>query len=180
MVTRYRKRLIQLRTSEVQRVEKVLEDAVVKLGSVASSTLTRSGRAMIEALIAGERDPEALAQLAKAKLRNKIPELIRALDGKFDEHHAVQLRQLLGHIDWFDATIDTLNDRIETMVQPHADVIQRLCTVPGVARRTAEVIVAETGADMSRFPTHQHLASWAGLCPGHNESGGKRRSGKTN
>jgi transposase len=180
VATRYRKRLIQLRTSEVQRVEKVLEDAVVKLGSVASSTLTKSGRAMIEALIAGERDPEALAQLAKAKLRTKIPELIGALDGKFDEHHAVQLRQLLDHIDWFDATIDVLNGRIETMTAPFAEVIERLCTIPGVARRTAEVIIAETGADMSRFPSPGHLASWAGVCPGHNESGGKHRSGKTN
>jgi transposase len=179
VVTRYRKRLIQLRTSEVQRVEKVLEDAVVKLGAVASSTLTKSGRAMIEALIAGERDPEALADLAKAKLRNKIPELMRAMDGRFDEHHAVQLRQLLDHIDWFDATIDTLNDRIAAATEPFADVIVRLCTIPGVARRTAEVIIAETGADMSRFPTTGHLASWAGLCPGHNQSGGKRRSGKT-
>jgi transposase len=180
VVTRYRKRLIQLRTSEVQRVEKILEDAVVKLGSVASSTLTKSGRAMVEALIAGERNPEALAQLAKAKMRTKIPELIRALDGKFDAHHAVQLRQLLAPIDWLDLTIDTLNGRIEALTEPYAEVIERLCTIPGVARRTAEVIIAETGADMTRFPTHQHLASWAGLCPGHNESGGKRRSGKTN
>jgi transposase len=180
MATRYRKRLVQLRTSEVQRVEKVLEDAVVKLGSVASSTLTKSGRAMIEALIAGERDPETLAGLAKTKLRAKIPELMRALDGRFDDHHAVQLRQLLGHIDWIDAAIDTLNGRIETLTAPYADVIERLCTIPGVAQRTAEVIVAETGADMSRFPTPGHLASWAGLCPGHNESGGKRRTGKTN
>jgi transposase len=180
VATRYRKRLIQLRTGEVQRVEKVLEDAVVKLGSVASSTLTQSGRAMIEALIAGERDPEVLAQLAKSRLRSKIPELIGALDSRFDEHHAVQLRQLLDHIDWFDATIDTLNGRIETMTEPFAEVIQRLRTIPGVGQRTAEAIIAETGADMSRFPTHQHLASWAGMCPGHNESGGKRRSGRTN
>jgi transposase len=179
VVTRYRKRLIQLRTSEVQRVEKTLEDAVVKLGSVASSTLTKSGRAMIEALIAGERDPETLAQLSKAKLRNKIPELERALDSRFEDHHAVQLRQLLDHIDWFDATIDTLTGRIETMTQPWSELIERLQTIPGVGRRTAEVIVAETGGDMSRFPDHQHLASWAGLCPGHNESGGKRRSGRT-
>jgi transposase len=180
VVTRYRKRLVQLRTGEVARVEKVLEDAVVKLGSVASKTLTKSGRAMIEALIAGERDPEALADLAKARLRAKIPELTRALDSRFDEYHAVQLRQLLGHIDWFDATIDTLNGRIEMMTEPWSDVIERLQTIPGVGRRTAEVIVAESGAEMSRFPDHQHLASWAGVCPGHNESGGKRRSGQTN
>jgi transposase len=180
VVTRYRKRLTQLRTSEVQRVEKTLEDAVVKLGSVASSTLTKSGRAMIEALIAGERDPEVLAELSKARLRNKIPELEKALDSRFEDHHAVQLRQLLDHIDWFDATIEQLNGRIATMTQPWAEVIDRLQSIPGVGRRTAEVIIAETGGDMARFPDHQHLASWAGLCPGHNESGGKRRSGKTN
>jgi transposase len=180
VVTRYRKRLTQLRTTEVQRVEKTLEDAVVKLGSVASSTLTKSGRAMMDALIAGERDPDVLAELAKARLRTKIPELTGALDSKFEEHHAVHLRQLLGHIDWFDATIDTLNGRVATMTEPWSEVIERLQTIPGVGRRTAEVIVAETGADMSRFPSHQHLASWAGLCPGHNESGGKRRSGRTN
>ena len=178
-VTRYRKRLIQLRTSEVQRVEKTLEDAIVKISAVASSTLTKSGRAMIEALIAGERDPEALADLAKARLRNKIPELTRALDARFEEHHAVQLRQLLDHIDWFDATIASLDERIATMTAPWSEVIERLCTIPGVGRRTAEVIVAETGADMSWFPTHLHLASWVGLCPGHNESGGKRKSGRT-
>lgn len=179
VVTRYRKRLVQLRTSEVQRVEKTLEDAVVKLGSVASSTLTKSGRAMIEALIAGERDPAVLAELAYGRMRPKIPELTGALDSRFEEHHAVQLRQLLDHIDWFDATIGTLNHRITAMTEPWTDVIERLQTIPGVGRRTAELIVAETGADMARFPDHQHLASWAGLCPGHNESGGKRRSGRT-
>jgi transposase len=179
VVTRYRKRLVQLRTSEVQRVEKVLEDAIVKIGSVASSTLTKSGRAMIDALIAGERDPETLANLAMARLRAKLPELTRALDSRFEEHHAVQLRQLLDHIDWFDATIAALDERIATMTAPWADTIERLQSIPGVGRRTAEVIVAETGADMSRFPTHLHLASWVGLCPGHNESGGKRKSGRT-
>lgn len=178
-VTRYRKRLVQLRTSEVQRVEKTLEDAVCKIGSVASSTLGVSGRQMIEALIAGERDPEALAQLAKAKLRIKIPELTEALDSRFEDHHAVQLRQLLDHIDWFDTTIDTLNQRIVVMTEPWSEVIERLQTIPGVGQRTAEVLIAETGGDMSRFPDHRHLASWVGLCPGHNESGGKRRSGRT-
>ena len=178
-VTRYRKRLVQLRTAEVQRVEKTLEDAVIKLGSVASQTLTKSGRMMIEALIDGQRDPEVLAELALARLRVKIPELIRALDGRFEDHHAVHLRQVLDHIDWFDATIDTLNTRAATLTAPWEPVIDRLDDIPGVARRTSEVVIAETGGDMSRFPTHQHLASWTGLCPGHNESAGKRRSGKT-
>jgi len=178
-VTRYRKRLIETRTSEIQRVEKTLEDAVVKLGSVASSTLTKSGRKMIEALIEGERDPAVLAEMAYGRMRSKIPELIRALDGRFAEHHAVQLRQLLDHIDWLDDAIDTLDERIVELTADRADMIERLQTIPGIGLRTAEVIVAETGGDMSRFPTSGHLASWAGLCPGHNESGGKRKSGRT-
>lgn len=178
-VTRYRKRLVQTRNSEAQRVGKALEDAVVKLGSVASSVLSKSGRAMIEALIAGQRDPEVLADLAKARMRAKIPQLVRALDGRFGADHAVQLRQLLDHVDWLDAAIGDLDARIAELTAGHAEVIARLRTIPGVGQRTAEAIVAETGADMSRFPTSAHLASWAGLCPGHNESGGKRRSGRT-
>lgn len=178
-VTRYRKKVIQIRTSEVQRVEKVLEDAVVKIGSVASATLTKSGRAMIEALIDGERDPETLADLAKGRLRAKIPDLVRALDSRFDDHHAVHLRGLLDHIDSLDATIDELDTRIVAMTAPWAELIERLQTIPGVGLRTAQVIIAETGGDMSQFPSHLHLASWVGLSPGHNESGGKRLSGRT-
>lgn len=178
-VSRYRKRLVQTRASETQRVEKVLEDAVVKLGAVASSTLTKSGRAMIEALIVGERDPAVLADMAKARMRPKIPELVRALDCRFGADHAAQLRQLLDHVDWLDAAICSLDERIVALTAGHADVIARLQTIPGIGQRTAEVIVAETGADMTRFPSSAHLASWAGLCPGHNESGGKRRSGRT-
>jgi len=179
VATRYRKRLIQARTSEIQRLEKVLEDAVVKIGSVASSALTKSGRAMIEALIAGERDPQVLAELAKGRMRAKIPELVRALDCRFEADHAVQLRQLLDHIDWIEAAICDLDARVVELSRPWAETIRRLATIPGVGQRTAEVIIAETGGDMSRFPTSAHLASWAGLCPGHNESGGKRRSGRT-
>jgi transposase len=177
--TRYRARLVQPRTQETQRVEKVLEDAVVKLDAVASKTLTKSGRLMIEALIAGQRDPALLADMAKGRMRSKIPELVRALDSRFGIDHAAQLRQLLDHIDWLDVAICNLDERIVELTADHADVITRLQTIPGIGQRTAEVIVAETGADMSRFPTSAHLASWAGLCPGHNESGGKRRSGRT-
>lgn len=177
--TRYRKRLIQTRSQEAQRIGKVLEDAVIKLGSVASSVLSKSGRAMIEALIAGQRDPQALAQLAKARMRAKIPELVRALDGRFGADHAAQLRALLDHVDWLDAAIADLDERVAELTAGHADVIARLQTIPGIGRRTAEVIVAETGADMSRFASSAHLASWTGLCPGHHESGGKRRSGRT-
>lgn len=178
-VTRYRKQLIQARTSEIQRVEKTLEDAVVKLGAVASRTLTKSGRAMLDALIAGQRDPQVLADLAMGRLRAKIPDLVRALDGRFDSHHAVHLRQLLDHIDWFEATIATLDDRVAELTTPWGDPLERLQTIPGVGRRTAEVIVAETGGDMTPWPSAAHLASWAGMSPGHNESGGKRRSGRT-
>lgn len=178
-VTRRRKRLIETRTSEIQRVEKTLEDGVIKLGSVASSTLTKSGRNMIEALIAGERDPAVLAEMAYGRMRPKIPELVRALDGRFAEHHAVQLRGLLDHIDWLNDAIGDLDQRIVELTADRADMIERLQTIPGVGLRTAQVLVAETGGDMSRFPTAQHLASWAGLCPGQNEWGGKRKSGRT-
>jgi transposase len=178
-VTRYRKRLIETRTSEIQRVEKTLEDAICKIGSVASSTLTKSGRKMIEALIDGQRDPQVLADMAYGRMRSKIPELIRALDSRFEAHHAVQLRQLLDHIDWLEDAITTLDQRIVELTADRADMIERLQTIPGIGLRTAEVIIAETGGDMSRFPTSAHLASWAGLCPGQNESGGKRRSGRT-
>jgi transposase len=164
-VTRYRKRLIQTRASETQRIEKVLEDAVVKLGSVASSTLTKSGRKMIEALIAGERDPAVLAEFAYGRMRPKIPQLVRALDGRFDADHAVLLRQLLDHIDWLDLAICALDDRVAELTRPFAEMIARLETVPGIGRRTAEVIIAETGGDMARFPTSAHLASWGGGGP---------------
>lgn len=178
-LTRYQKRLIQDRTRETNRVAKVLEDAAIKLGSVASEVLGVSGRAMIEALISGERDPERLAQLAKGQLRNKIPELVKALHGRFGDHHAVLLRMHLDHIDHLDATIDALDERIDQLMGPFGQARELLCSIPGVSERVANVIIAETGADMSQFPTAGHLASWAGLCPGNNESAGKRQTGKT-
>lgn len=178
-LTRYRKRLIQDRTREAQRVDKVLEDAAIKLGSVASKTLGVSGRAMVEALIAGERDPEVLAQLARQRLREKIPELVRALQGRFTDHHATMLRLHLDHIDHLDQAIASLDERIDQVIAPFAEIRDRLETIPGVARRNAEVILAEVGPEVSRFPTSAHLASWAGLCPGNNESAGKHHSGKT-
>jgi transposase len=178
-LTRYRKRLVQDRTRETQRVEKTLEDAVIKLGAVASSTMTKSGRAMIEALIAGERDPDVLAQLAKGRMRTKMPELVRALDGRFETHHAHMLRLHLDHIDHLDTAIGTIDERIEELMGPFAEVRARLQTIPGVGQKVADVLIAETGADMSRFPDAAHLASWAGVCPGNNESAGKRFSGRT-
>jgi transposase len=178
-LTRYRKRLIQDRIRETLRVQKVLEDAAIKLGSVASDVLGMSGRAMIEALIAGERDPQVLAGLAQGRLRAKTEDLVRALQGRFSDHHAVMLRLHLDHIDHLDATISRLDDQVDGLMGPFEQARGLLCTIPGVAKRTAEVIIAETGADMSRFPTPGHLASWAGLCPGNNESAGKHRTGKT-
>jgi transposase len=178
-LTRYQKRLIQDRGREANRVAKVLEDAAIKLGSVASDILGVSGRAMIEALIGGERDPQQLAQLAKGKLRDKTPDLVKALHGRFGQHHAVLLRMHLDHIDHLDATIAALDERIDELMVPFAETRELLCTIPGVAERVANVIIAETGGDMTRFPTAGHLASWAGLCPGNNESAGKRKTGKT-
>jgi transposase len=133
-LTRYRKRLIQMRTSETQRVEKTLEDAVIKLGAVASSTLTKSGRAMNEALIAGERDPQVLAGMAQGRMRAKIPELVRALDDRFEAHHAQMLRLHLDHIDHLDATIAAIDSQIDALIVPFADVRERLQTIPGWGR----------------------------------------------
>lgn len=178
-LTRYRKRLIQDRTRESQRVDKVLEDAAIKLGSVASKTLGKSGRLMLDALIAGERDPAVLADLAKGRLRDKMPDLVRALHGRFEQHHAVLLGEHLGHIDYLDDTICRLDSQIEQTIAPFAEAVAHLATIPGVAARTAQVVIAEIGTDMSVFPTADHLASWAGLCPGNHESAGKHYSGQT-
>jgi transposase len=178
-LTRYQKRLIQDRVRESNRVQKVLEDAVIKLGSVASNVLGVSGRAMIEALISGERDPEVLAELAHGRLRVKIPELVAALDGRFEAHHAVMLRLHLDHIDYLDEKISGLDDQIDEVIRPFEQARELLCTIPGIGTRVANTIIAETGADMTRFPTPEQLVSWAGLCPGNNESAGKRRSTTT-
>ena len=178
-LTRYRKSLAEERSREVQRLHKVLEDAGVKLSSVASHVLTKSGRAMIDALIAGERDTTVLAEMAKGRLRAKIPQLQDALAGRFNEHHALIASAMLARIDQIDATIDSLTERIEDLLDPYEAAVTLLVTIPGVSHRTAQVILAEIGADMSRFPTAGHLASWAGMCPGNNESAGKRKTGRT-
>lgn len=178
-VTRYRKKLIQTRTSELQRLGKVLEDAGIKIDSVASTLTTRSARDMIEALIGGQRDPRVLADLARGVMRKKIPDLSMALAGRFADHHGVLARLHLDMIDHLDATIARLDGQIEVMTDPFAAQIRALCTIPGIAERTAQVIVSEIGVDMSRFPTPAHLASWAGLCPGNNESAGKHGRTRT-
>jgi len=178
-LTRYRKSVIEERARESQRLHKVLEDAGVKLSSVASSVLTKSGRAMIDALIAGERDPDVLADMAKGRMRGKIPRLADAMAGRFNEHHALMCRAMLARIDQADATIEVLTARIGELLDPYEAAVSLLVTIPGVSHRSAQVILAEIGTDMSRFPTAGHLASWAGMCPGNNESAGKHRSGRT-
>ena len=178
-LTRYRKSVIEERSRETQRLHKVLEDAGVKLSSVASSVLTKSGREMIDALIAGQRDPAVLAGMAKGRMRSKINELQDALAGRFNEHHALLCKAMLARIDQANATIDELTARIEQLLDPHQAAVALLVGITGVSYRTAQVILAEIGIDMSRFPTAGHLASWAGMCPGNNESAGKHRSGRT-
>ncbi len=178
-LTRYRKRLIQTHTSECQRIHKTLEDAGIKLGSVASDVLGVSGRAMLGALVAGERDPEVLAELSKGVLRKKIPQLQEALAGRFRDHHALMVRLVLDHTAYLEAAIADLDTQIDRVMAPFAEARDHLSSITGVGKRAAEVIIAEIGTDMSVFPTAGHLASWAGMAPGNNITGGKRRSGKT-
>ncbi|HZD03193.1 MAG TPA: IS110 family transposase [Actinomycetes bacterium] len=178
-LTRYRKRLIQTHTAECQRIHKTLEDASIRLGSVASDVLGVSGRAMLRALLAGERDPATLAELARGRLRTKLPALREALRGRFSAHHAVLLRLALEHVEQLERSITTLDAEVDRVIAPFARARDHLDTITGVGKRAAECIIAEIGADMAVFPTAGHLASWAALCPGNNVTGGKRRSGKT-
>jgi transposase len=178
-LTRYRKKLIEQRTSEFQRLAKVLEDSGVKIDSVASALTTLSARDMIEALITGERDPAVLANLARGRMRTKIPELTLACAGRFSDQHALMCTLHLEHIDHLADMIARLDTRIDEATLPFFPQTQLLATIPGVGERAAQVIISEIGVDMSRFPTAAHLASWAGLCPGNNESAGRHRSGRT-
>jgi len=178
-LTRYRKTQIEERSREVQRLDKVLQDAGIKLSSVASKTLGVSARRMLDALVAGTHDPELLAELARGRLRRKLPALKEALSGRFrSDHHGLLVAQILAHIDYLDETIATLSERIEQAIAPFSRERELLQTIPGVGRTGAEVLIAELGVDMSVFPTDAHLASWAGQCPGNHESAGKRRSGR--
>lgn len=178
-LTRYRKTLTQDRSREINRLQKVLECANIKLAGVVADVVGASGKDMLRAMISGEEDAARLADLARRRLKGKREELIPALTGRVTAHHRFMLQQHLRRIEDMDAVIETLNQEIATRMRPFEDALRRLDEIPGVGRRTAEDVVAEIGVDMTRFPTDRHLASWAGLCPGHHESGGKRVSGKT-
>lgn len=178
-LVRYRKSLVRERAAEVNRVQKVLEGANVKLASVATNVMGKSGRDMIAALSAGAPDPKGLATLARGRLQGKREELERALRGVVGIHQRLVLAAQLRHITYLDEEIERLSREVEVRQHPFAEASERLQTIPGVGQRTAEVILAEIGTDMSRFPTAGHLAAWAGVCPGQNESAGKRKSGRT-
>jgi transposase len=178
-LTRTRTVITRERTREVQRLEKLLEDAGIKLSSVASDITGVSGRAMLEALIAGQRDPAVLADLARRRMRSKIPALTEALTGRFNDHHAFMARLFLDRIDAHTADIGRLDERIEEAMEPFRPTRDLLMSIPGFSRIVAEVFIAETGGDMSVFPTAGHLASWAGVSPGSNESAGRVKSTKT-
>jgi len=179
-LTRLRKAQTNERARTIQRLEKVLQDAGIKLSSVASTTYSKSARAMLEALLTGVTDPDQLAELSKGKMRAKIPQLREALQGRFQlEHHGIMVAQLLAHIDALDGALQNLTDRIEYVLVPHAEIVELLSTIPGVQAHAAQVLIAECGLDMSLFATAGHFASWAGVCPGHHESAGRRRSGRT-
>jgi transposase len=178
-LTRYRKTQSDARAREIQRLEKALQDAGLKITSVASSVWSMSSREIIEALIAGTRDPAVLAQMAKGRMRAKIPQLEEALSGHFGAHHAILCRQIIDHIDFLDGSIGALTEEITTRLVPFEAAVAVVTSIPGIARTTAEVIVAETGADMGRFPTPGQLCAWAGVAPATYESAGKRRPAGT-
>jgi transposase len=178
-VTRYRADLVGVRTAEKQRVEKLLEDAQIKLSVVASDIFGVSGRAMLQALLAGERDPERLAQLARARMRAKLSLLAEAFTGFFTDHHAFLLARMLDRIDALSADIAALDARIEALIGPFAQAVDRLDEIPGIGQTAAHLLIAEIGVDMARFPTAGHLVSWAKFAPGVKESAGKRKGTAT-
>jgi transposase len=178
-LTRYRSALVRERTAEANRLHKTLEGANVKLAAVATDVLGKSGREILQALATGTEDAAALAQLAQGRLREKLPQLERALVGRVAPHQRFMLAEHLAHVDFLDGAIARVSEEIAERLRPVEEAVERLDTIPGIGRYMAEALLAEIGTDMSRFPTAGHLASWAGMCPGNHESAGKRRSGKT-
>jgi transposase len=178
-LTRYRKTQIQERAREVNRLHKALEDAGIKLDCVATDILGKSGRDMLDALVAGETNPDVLADLARRQMRKKIPALREALQGHVDAHHRMWIGAILRHIDFLDEQIEQLTGMIAEQIRPYAPAVELLCTIPGIQHRGAECIIGEIGTDTTAFATARHLASWAGQCPGNDKSAGKRRSGRT-
>ncbi len=178
-LTRYRVSLAQESNRIANRIQKVLEDANIKLASVATDALGASGRAMLEAIVAGQQDSGQLAEMARGLLRNKIPELQQALEGRVTEHHRFLLRELLDHLKFTEGKMGEIEAEIDRRLRPFEEEVARLCTIPGVERVTAWGMLAEIGFKMEQFPSAAHLASWAGLCPGSFESAGKRLSGRT-
>jgi transposase len=178
-LVRYRTALVEERAAAVNRLQKVLEGANIKLAAVASDVTGVSARRMLAALVAGEAAPAALADLAVGRLRDKLPELERALTGRVGAHQRYLLPRILANIDFLDEQIADLGARIAELERPFEAAVERLDAVPGIGRRIAEIVLAELGPDLARFPTAGHCASWAGLCPGNHESAGKRLSGRT-
>jgi transposase len=178
-LTRYRTTLVRERAAEINRLQKVLEGANIKLAAVVSDITGKSAREMLQALVEGQDDPSTLAQCARGRMREKIPQLEQALRGRFGAHQRFMLARQLAHLDQLEALIEELDQEVARRVRPFEEALGRLQTIDGVGRRTAEILVAEVGTDMSRFATDKHLASWAGMCPGQNESAGKSKSSKT-
>jgi transposase len=178
-LTRHRSQLVGERARAANRIHKVLEDANIKLGAVATDILGVSGRDMLRAMVAGEQDPERLADLARRQLRSKLPELTLALEGRLTEHHRFVLGELLEHLEYLERQIARFGERIQAVSGPFAPAREALSRLPGFEQRSAENVLAEIGADMAPFPSEHHLSSWAGVCPGNHESAGKRQRGTT-
>jgi len=178
-LTRHRAQLVNEKSAVANRVHKVLEDANIKLGTVATDILGKSGREMIRALIRGEKDPGEMAELARKQLREKIPQLRLALEGRVTDHHRFVLSELMNHLEHLEGQIERFSQRIEEVSGPFEEAIHEVARLPGLERRSAENVIAEIGGNRAQFPSADHLSSWAGMCPGSNESAGKKKSGKT-
>jgi transposase len=177
-LTRYRKTLTDERVREVNRLQKFLEAANIKLSSVATDVMGVSGRAMLEALLSGSTDPQVLSELARGRLRKKLPELRKALEGHFRSHHRFMVAEVLTHLDFLDEAIERVSQEVTSRIAPFSKIVELMDLIPGINQRVAEGVLSEIGVDMNCFPTDGHAASWAGLCPGNHESAGKRKSGK--